>query len=511
MNQLIKLDEPLLLFNYNQALEDPRDGLTLFGPLKSKPPYGISYGIVGTKMGIERFYRWADGIHKFMAHPDSNKRDLWIPFPGFESAFGIPFSTKAVIENVIDDKYLGEILQEDDSFQRVHKTVDLYEKPIVDFYRKCDESLDIWFVISPEGVFKTCRPKSRIVNPKNKVTFREIRERQKKAYQMKMGQYFLFEELKKDYEAYQFDNDFRRQLKARLILGKITSPIQIMRETTLTPDDFLGERKERLRDLQPESQVAWNVLSTVFYKAGGKPWKLSGIRDGVCYLGMVYKTLEKEPDPRSACCAAQMFLDSGDGVVFKGAVGPWKSLEREEYHLSKRAAKEIMEKALQAYTEYFGFLEKPREIFLHGRTYLNDEEWEGFMSAADKDIKIVGVRIRQGTLKLFRQGDYFLLRGMGSIENERKGHLWTTGYIPRLQTSPFQGVPIPISIEICKGEADIRTVLQDIYALTKLNYNSCHYGDSEPITLSFADKIGEILTAGPIEKDEAPLQFKFYI
>ena len=31
------------------------------------------------------------------------------------------------------------------------------------------------------------------------------------------------------------------------------------------------------------------------------------------------------------------------------------------------------------------------------------------------------------------------------------------------------------------------------------------------ITLSFADNIGEILTAGPIEKDEAPLSFKFYI
>lgn len=145
------------------------------------------------------------------------------------------------------------------------------------------------------------------------------------------------------------------------------------------------------------------------------------------------------------------------------------------------------------------------------RTYLNDEEWEGFLNAVDSGIKIVGVRIRPGMLRLFRSSHYFLMRGMAYIESDDRGYLWTTGYIPHLQTNPFPGIPIPVCIEICKGDADIRTVLQDIYALTKLNYNSCFYGDGEPITLSFADNIGEILTAGPIEKDEAPLSFKFYI
>ena len=513
MNELIKLEEPLLLFNHNQALEDPRDGLTLFGPLQGNPPYGISYGIVGTKEGIQRFYKWVNRIQKLLAHPDISKRELWIPFPSFESAFGIPFSTKAVKENIVDDRSLKEILREDDPFQRVHNTVNLYAEPILEFYRKSDENLDLWFVISPEDVFKVCRPKSRIINPNAIISEKDIKGSQEKALRWKKGQSLLFNCLEEYYEAYQFDNDFRRQLKARLILEKIRNPLQIIRETTLTPDEFLNDKKRRIRELQPESQIAWNLLSTAFYKAGGKPWKLKGIREGVCYLGMVFKNLEKEKDPRSACCAAQMFLDSGDGVVFKGAVGPWKSPMGNQYHLSKYAAKEIVEMALRAYmdTSYFGFHEKPKEIFIHGRTYLNDEEWEGFLDGLNHNIKIVGVRIRPGTLKLFRPGNYFLMRGLAYIESDRKGYLWTTGYIPRLRTNPFPGVPIPLSIEICKGEADIRVVLQDIYALTKLNYNSCFFGDGGPITLSFADNIGEILTAGPIEKDEAPLSFKFYI
>jgi hypothetical protein len=53
-------------------------------------------------------------------------------------------------------------------------------------------------------------------------------------------------------------------------------------------------------------------------------------------------------------------------------------------------------------------------------------------------------------------------------------------------------------IDISKGDADINVVLRDILALTKLNYNTRIFGDGMPITLKFADPVGEILTAGPI-------------
>jgi hypothetical protein len=44
----------------------------------------------------------------------------------------------------------------------------------------------------------------------------------------------------------------------------------------------------------------------------------------------------------------------------------------------------------------------------------------------------------------------------------------------------------------------MRTVLRDVLALTNLNYNARVYGDCEPVTLKFADTVGEILTARPI-------------
>ena len=64
-------------------------------------------------------------------------------------------------------------------------------------------------------------------------------------------------------------------------------------------------------------------------------------------------------------------------------------------------------------------------------------------------------------------------------------------------------------------------VLAQVLALTKLNFklmpvilnvqsdNACIYGDGEPVTLKFADAVGEILTAGPVSG--APLPFRLYI
>jgi hypothetical protein len=44
-----------------------------------------------------------------------------------------------------------------------------------------------------------------------------------------------------------------------------------------------------------------------------------------------------------------MFLDSGHGVVFKGAVGPWYNPKRGEFHLSHEAAREVVAMAIESY------------------------------------------------------------------------------------------------------------------------------------------------------------------
>lgn len=86
----------------------------------------------------------------------------------------------------------------------------------------------------------------------------------------------------------------------------------------------------------------------------------------------------------------------------------------------------------------------------------------------------------------------------------------TRGYIPRMETYPGMEVPLPLEVEICRGEAEIQQVLNDVMGLTKLNYNSCRHSDGWPVTLKFADAVGEVLISGPAISN-APLAFKHYI
>ena len=211
-----------------------------------------------------------------------------------------------------------------------------------------------------------------------------------------------------------------------------------------------------------------------------------------------------------------MFLDSGDGTIFRGNVGPWLG-DDGQYHLDRESAKELLLKALTSYQDYRK--EYPKEVFLHGRASFAENEWMGFEDAvneASSNIKLTGITIREsGKIKLFRDVQnedchYGNLRGLALIIDEKESFLWTRGFISRLYTSSSLEIPNPLRIHINKGEADIVQITKDILALTKLNYNACLYGDGIPVTLRFSDLVGSILTAIDNIGSEI-LPFKFYI
>lgn len=206
-----------------------------------------------------------------------------------------------------------------------------------------------------------------------------------------------------------------------------------------------------------------------------------------------------------------MFLSTGEGVVFKGAVGPWYSETEKTFHLPREKAAQLMDLVIRAYNEMHG--SPPAELFIHGQTRFEPDEWDGFASTVPESTKLVGIRIRrQNEIKLFRYGRRPVLRGTAAITSDRTAYLWTTGYTPQLDTYPGREVPNPLTVEIVRSRGDvaIEQILADLMALTKLNFNSASFADGLPVTLRFADLVGEILTAGPNDAT-APLPFKFYI
>jgi hypothetical protein len=497
MKNAMLLEEPRLEFRYGEFLEDPHDGLSLFGPYGMKVsvhPKNLSVGVIGTQQGIAAFNQWCKVVRGPIYPGEDRDLGLWPVFPGFEAAFCSELPREAVWSRELNAEKLKEESIQKDPNKRAAGMVQQY-LDVIQTSKKKDEAFSTLVCVVPDFVWKNCRPESYVPGATG------VGVSSKEKALRAAGQTDFFNSY--DPEIYQYSPDFRRQLKARAMKHDV--PIQIIRESRLEVDPQKWPRFQ-----SPPSDVAWNLLTTMYYKAGGKPWRLAGAREGVCYIGIVFRRTDMTAGNRTACCAAQMFLDSGDGVVFLGQYGPWYSPEKKQFRLTPDAAQELLTGILATYKELGG--KSLKEIFLHCRSSIYEEEFEGFRRACPSDVSLVGVRVRKdfGGLRLFREGTRPVLRGTFLKASDKTGYLWASGFVPRLRTYPGWEAPVPLKIDIQRGKADIQQVGRDILALTKLNYNACRFGDSEPVTIGFSNAVGEILVSNPNVKERRP-NFKFYI
>ena len=504
-------DEPLLEFDHRQATPHPKDGLFLYGPhSRNKLTREISIGVIGTAAGVKHFNAWAEKLQKPILVPPPGKAEKkdrlhLANFPGIQEIFGLTYDPNSFVVCTLDEKELNRRTSIVNLHEAVKKTVQLYAERAKKHDDNDERDVDVWVLVIPELVYDRCRPLSKRKGlPLVKGTYGK---RQSARSVLPL----LAEFIVGDVEEEVFDDvpDFHRQAKAEFLS---IAPTQLVRETTIAPEAFLNSKGYPTRKTQDVATIAWNLATGLYYKTQPKPpWKLAGIRPGVAYIGLVYKNIPNHPE-QHVCCAAQMFLSEGDGIVFRGANGRWKTGDY-EYHLEDWAAKGLIRKVLDTYAEIHGG--PPKELFIHGQTNFNKVEWDAFVSEAPKETNLVGVRIRTtgGETKLFRDGDYPVLRGTALMLNDRNAYLWTNGYVPQLDTYIGPETPNPLFITALRSKddmPDMNVILTDIMGLTKINYNSCNFNDGLPVTVRFAQMVGDVLTMGSAKgADKQP--FKFYV
>ncbi len=509
--EVVHIPEPNLTFGHDQIGDNPKDGLFLYGPYSGpKRSKEISVGIIGTKQGISYFINWAIRLGGFISVPPPGRMDKkdrlhLCNFPGLEEAYGLIINPGDLIKRQIDLQELDNATKTENLHEAVRKAGDIYIREIESYDKNEERQIDVWAFILPELVFERCKPESK-----------------RYRLDLKKGEFIKKKIMRSDLPLLEgvvdlsdediFDDvpDFHRQIKARLLKYGHTS--QLIRETTIASEQFVNKAGYPLRPLQDPATVAWNIGTGFYYKTQPEPpWKLADVRPGVCYIGLVFKLIPNDPDEH-VCCAAQMFLNEGDAIVFRGANGPYKTGDY-EFHLKAPEAKQLISKVLETFKNKHG--STPKEFFIHGRTIFNDEEWDAFKEVIPAGTNMIGIRIQPttGDTKLFRNGDYPVIRGTAMILDKNNAFLWTNGYIPRLDTYIGPETPNPLSIRILRSTGEtpnIHTVLSDIMGLTKINYNACNYSDGLPVTIRFANKVGEVLTMGSA-KDSQRQQLKFYV
>ncbi|MBS1681588.1 MAG: hypothetical protein OJF59_001830 [Cytophagales bacterium] len=307
--------------------------------------------------------------------------------------------------------------------------------------------------------------------------------------------------------------NFRRKLKAEILLCKSEIPVQLILEDTI-----LGKKKR-----QDESMIAWNFVVAQYYKSDSIPWALTDIDKNSCFVGISFHSVLGNENNLKRSSIAQAFNREGKGLIYVGKQFEWDTQKTKVKapHLTYDYAKDLVKSVIDTYIVQNRNL-KPTRVVVHKTTdfwnsSINKDYAEieglkdGIRAALGNEVEIDLVTIKDSAIKIFRTvGIYPVIRGTLFEIDKTEGVLYTTGYIPYYETFPGMHMPLGKSIEIFEGESTLRNVCNEILALTKVNFNNCNYYDGLPITLRFAQKVGEIIQYLP-DGFTPPSKYYFYM
>lgn len=497
--------EPRLQFAEYFEHEDAKTGLAEFGPfgrnVDGLHPTQIRLGFVGTRETVSDCKDWILTCGRLI---ESEKRAPLVPpkqqigttlfggitetdstsvryekilnrdFVGFkeDSPFACCFQMNERWDKTIPIGEIQTILAIESKQERILKLVDLFDSHIKSLAQTTPTPDIIVLALTPE-----------IVDRAHSVQI--------------SGSFYL---------------NFRRAIKAKSMQWGI--PIQLLQRGTVT-----GKGTE----LQEKATRAWNFCTAQYYKADGVPWRPTSLEPNVCFVGVsfyVAQDLKEKLNMRASVSQAFDYL--GQGLVLRGDPFEWDE-ERmgRSPHLPREGARKLIRRTLEEYARVNDNLPPSRVVIHKTSEYWDSKhpeynELDGFLEGIHEvnprcDVDLVS--LHQTGLRLFREGKYPPLRGTFFAIEDEQFFLFTMGYTPFLETYPGSYVPEPWQITYHYGSSSARDLFKEILALTKMNVNNCSFADGTPITLSFSQKIGEIMKHVSEDRPDATVrtEYKFYM
>jgi hypothetical protein len=509
------IGEPLLAFGGRHEHVDPKTGLALYGPYslvgQPRPTLtSIVVGIVGPAAMIADAEQWLRACRDAITN-DGSQPFLFPHFPGFNQ--GLPFQCELVYgdawRETVSQTALQRALAEAGGFEdRVARVIDLYIGAI-EVLAQRDQTPDVILCCLPQEVVDRCTVREdgssgakpvKTPTPEQRLTQRLRRAAVR-------GQLLLFPDVEPEHDAEEEagHQNLRRGIKAESMQFGI--PTQLVWPRTLRLTKTNASPGDRVQDAATR---AWNFTTALYHKAGGSPWRLAQAEPGVCYVGVSFYRELAEANPRMRTSMAQAFTAAGDGYVLRGNPFEWDtSRYNRSPHLDQASAAALMRSVLDLYKKQNrGSL--PTRLVVHKTSRYWEEELAGFEDACEyvprKDFVALGGR----GIQFYRTGEYPPLRGTYMKFSDDNFLLYTSGYVPYLRTYPGPRVPRPLEVLEHHGNTPWDTLLQELLALTKMNWNSAAFAIGMPVTVAFSRRVGQVLAELP---DDLPLrsEYRFYM
>ncbi|MFQ5910959.1 MAG: hypothetical protein ACE5IJ_09615 [Thermoplasmata archaeon] len=492
------LPEPNLEFGDGERCPDPKAGISLFGPPSPRTvptsPRSIRLAAIGSGQTASLSRRWMSMTRNPIASLRSGTLSQ-IDFPGFRQ--GVGFDCEAVIDDslveTLPQRELDRLLKLPDFQARLESSVEMIRNSLENLAHREPPPM-VTVLALPSEVIRAC-----VTDVDRFGRFRPPRGQRwprvpKK--QWRIEDFLESSEEERKESARRHYSNLRRAIKFEA--WRLGLETQIIWERTLRGGP----------GLQDLATIAWNLFVALYYKARGHPWHLARPHMGTCYVGVSFFRDLTEAGERLDASVAQVFSHTGEGMVFRGDRATHRDPLDRKPRLSRASARRIMEDAIRHYQSQTKSL--PARLVVHKSSRYSEEELEGFRAAAEKIDAVDLLSIEPSRFVFYRQGIYPPLRGT-MIPMEGYGTvLYTLSYSPYLGTYPGPGVPRPLAILEHHGDASAETLANDILSLTKLNWNTADFSSKLPITLQFADRVGDVLSQGKTEP-RVPSRFSYFI
>jgi len=290
---------------------------------------------------------------------------------------------------------------------------------------------------------------------------------------------------------------FYRALKARCMKMPNAVPLQVLRQHT-----YIDEKAQ-----QSPGTRAWHLSVSLYYKSGHIPWRPTGLPKDTCFVGVSFHYLKRRSGDIIYASLAQAFSSDIEPFVLKGAAIPASQVRNRQPYLTHPQASMLARQVCDAYEAYAGAL--PTRIVVHKTSRYNHEESSGFRQGFGGVPYSDLVWLGPTGFRLIKAGQHAVWRGTLCSVGDHDHYLFTTGHVKSWKEYPGPHIPAPVQLG-ADGETDIVQRAREILELTKMNWNSSDALGRFPVTVSFAKKVGAIVTE--LDDDEEPNpSYRFYM